>query len=253
MIKKVIPTYWYRSANFGDRIAPYLVEKISGYKTVYVGNDNMEIEHIALVGSLLDTTPLSNTHVWGCGFAYESGHTYQPKVIHAVRGALSRQRYLANDIECPEVYGDPAILLPKYYSPDIQKKFRLGIIPHTEDYINVLARYSNLYADTLIINLSDSVEAVIDQILSCEKTISSSLHGLIVSHAYGVPSRWVEFSDKVIGQGFKFRDYFTTVSADEIPIDLRAMPDVFEIYSEISGASFYFNHPPEKLLQNCPL
>jgi len=54
-IGKVIPAYWYRSSNFGDCLAPYLVEKISGHKPVYIENSNMDIEHIALIGSLLDT------------------------------------------------------------------------------------------------------------------------------------------------------------------------------------------------------
>jgi len=252
MIQNVVPTYWYRSSNFGDCIAPYLVEKITGLKPVYVGNDNLDIEHIALVGSLLDTCPLSSTHVWGCGFAYESGHTYKPKSISAVRGMLSRKRYLDNDIECPEIYGDPALLLPNYYmNTEVQKKFRIGIIPHIEDYLSVLAAYSNLYDDVLIINLSNPVEDVIDQILSCEKTISSSLHGLIVSHAYEIPSRWVEFSDKVIGAGFKFKDYFTTVDANESPIDLRMLPDISNLASEISEHKIKIDL--NYLMTNCPI
>lgn len=250
-IQKVVPVYWYHSSNFGDCLAPYLVEKISAHKSVYVDHTNMDIEHIALVGSLLDVSPISNTVVWGCGFAYESGHTYTPKDIKAVRGKLSRERYLNNGIECPEVYGDPALLLPRYYNPEIQKKYRLGIIPHVVDYVHVLEAYANKDSDILIISLWQPVEFVIGQILSCEKTISSSLHGLIVSHAYGIQSRWVEFSDKVLGSGFKFRDYFTTVESEIIPLDLRNYPELGSLQSEIPAHEIKINL--NHLMSACPL
>lgn len=250
MMQKIVPVYWHRSINFGDNIGPYLVEKITGSKAVYVSAEE-NIEHLALVGSLLDTPPLNNTVVWGCGFAYEEGPVYLPKEICAVRGRLSREKYLKSEFDCPEIYGDPALLLPRYYKPEIQTKYRLGIIPHVADYVEVLKQYANMYTDTIIIDLSQPVEMVISQILSCENTISSSLHGLIVSHAYGIKCRWVEFSDKVLGSGFKFRDYFTTVESQDTPLDLRSCPELGTMQSEIYDHEIKINL--DNLLSACPL
>ena len=64
----------------------------------------------------------------------------------------------------------------------------------------------------MVINLLDDIDTVTENITSCGYTVSSSLHGLIVSHAYNVPSLWVNFSDdKLVGDNIKFKDYFSSV------------------------------------------
>ena len=138
---------------------------------------------------------------------FEKGKVKKPKKILSVRGPLTRNRLLKGGCECPESYGDIGLILPFFYNPSIEKKFELGIIPHYVDYEKI----NNLYKDTdkiKIINITQPVEKVIDDILMCEKTISSSLHGIIASHAYNIKCMWVEISNLVAGNGFKFRDYY---------------------------------------------
>ena len=77
------------------------------------------------------------------------------------------------------------------------------------------------YADSeiLIINLLDPIEKIITEISSCEITFSSSLHGVIVSHAYQVPSLWIKSNIssevKLAGDDIKFADYFSSVELPE--------------------------------------
>ena len=70
------------------------------------------------------------------------------------------------------------------------------------------------YPNEFVINLKDDVETVAKQISSCEKIISSSLHGLIAAQAYDIPFAWVKFSDNIKGDGIKFYDFFDSVGVD---------------------------------------
>jgi polysaccharide pyruvyl transferase WcaK-like protein len=71
--------------------------------------------------------------------------------------------------------------------------------------------------DINVINLAtNSVENVIEEIYSCDTVISSSLHGIIVAHAYNIPAVWVKFSNNLFGDGIKFYDYFESVGLNNI-------------------------------------
>jgi exoV-like protein len=159
----------------------------------------------------------SQTIVWGSGFLSNDDKfklKEKPKKVLAVRGKLSRQFLLEQGVECPEVYGDPALLLPLFYKAHKKKRYKLGVVAHIYDESNPLVQGLKGNNDVIIISLQsyDNWLHVIDKISECELILSSSLHGIIVSDAYGIPNAWVEFSDKVIGNGFKFRDYFSSVS-----------------------------------------
>ncbi|WP_419539051.1 polysaccharide pyruvyl transferase family protein [Micrococcus yunnanensis] len=53
---------------------------------------------------------------------------------------------------------------------------------------------------------------VIEEIGRCSAVISTSLHGLIVADALGVPAAWATADPPLIGGDFKFRDHESVVS-----------------------------------------
>lgn len=217
-----IPLFWWSfkqfyntsPENYGDLLSKYLVEHISGEETHWINPNktkwyHLKKENYLVIGSIL-TYANKHSVVWGSGIIERTSNFGAAKFL-AVRGPETRKRVLELGYECPEVYGDPGILLPLFYNPSIDKKYKVGIIPHYVDYELV----SNWYKDDehiKVINFrTNSVEKTTDEILSCERIVSSSLHGVIVSQAYNIPTVWVQFSDKLYGDNVKFEDYFKSV------------------------------------------
>jgi len=130
----------------------------------------------------------------------------------SIRGPLSRKRILELGYECPAVYGDPALLLPIYYQPKVDKKYTLGIIPHITD-LEIVKKLFGQRKDVSIIDFNtNDIEKTTSEILSCDHILSSSLHGVIVAHAYQIPAVQVKFSDHIYGDGVKYHDYLLSVS-----------------------------------------
>ena len=221
--KKTISAFWWSSVkfekkefeNFGDIIGPYLIKKISRKKVRFVQPKKRKWLDIyttvyITVGSILAHVDKKSI-VWGSGLI-DRKTIVSEAIFLAVRGPETRNCLVKQGYIVPEIYGDPALLLPKYYTPKTVKKFKIGIIPHYVDFYLVSDRYHNNPEIKIIDLLNNSVENVIDDICSCEHIISSSLHGIIVSHAYGISAVWVKFSDKLFGDDIKFEDYFESVA-----------------------------------------
>lgn len=240
----------HNSVNFGDYLAQWIPQQL-GHEVELVESDCNE-DHIAITGSILNHT---NEHctVWGAGIARESDSIGNPKQILATRGHLSRAKAEAQGYTVQAV-GDPCLLLPDFYIPIGKKECKLAIIPHFADYYDAMQKYRDVFDKDgpvcNIVNLLQFPYKVIHDVITCEYAISSSLHGLILAHAYGIPCRWVEFGDKVLGDGFKFRDYFSSVGISQEPLDLREPMPVSEIISHIPPDTGTFDR--KQLWDCCP-
>lgn len=204
---------WDKGTNFGDALNPILLNKITNKKILWVNRNYYNRSYLMCIGSILQKAN-SNTLVWGSGFISEDSILNEkPKKICAVRGPKTRNKLISLGIDCPEVYGDPALLMPKFYNPKIKKKYKLGIIPHYVDQDNEKLDKFKENNEIIIIDIKMKNHLkFIDLVLSCDKVVSSSLHGVIIADAYNIPSIWIEFSNKVKGNGFKFFDYFESVN-----------------------------------------
>lgn len=234
-----IKCWWYQEEkldNFGDLLTPWLIRNAFNSEPEFTPNAPGVIMG---VGSIA-VKAVAGSLVWGSGIMKRTNVLNSDAHWLAVRGKYTYDRVIACGGQCSEIFGDPGILLPKYYYPEINKKYKLGIIPHYVDYPLVKNLYRH-HKEILIIKLQDTkVEKVIDEILMCEKTLSSSLHGIIVSHAYSIPSAWIRFSNKLGGDDVKFYDYYSAFEetphrVDQIDIDiaLRDPSDLSALANEL--------------------
>lgn len=231
---KIKLVYW-NFPNFGDQLSPFLVEKLTGkeikYKSPYhictnwlqafrifiyymrkrefskISTITFPSEHVLLsIGSILKFCS-NNTIVWGSGFMSEED-SFKGGQIFAVRGEYTNVKLKRMGFGGCDVFGDPGLLIPLVYPVFKETKFILGIIPHWKEVDFFKDEYSKTYK--VIDLLTKDVETVIDEIVSCKYILSTSLHGIIVAHAYGIPALWIK-KGNIGTDGIKFKDYFSSV------------------------------------------
>ena len=248
-----------RHRNWGDDLNYYFLQMITGRPVVMYHNFKLaqwlHLKNYLCIGTLLDAVNYANaqTIVWGSGVSGQERSFVHPQNILAVRGKKTKEFCDRYGVSCPEIYGDPALLLPLVYEPkgatpptlshregDLfetrnskleTKRYRLGIIPHVVDLHHpIIDEIREKYADEiLIIDLAHYKKwtDVIDQICSCDMILSSSLHGLIVSDTYSIPNCWIELSGKIPAGYFKYQDYGTSVKRELTqPLRIESFSDI---------------------------
>lgn len=222
--KKIPLFYWSeirftfrKKENFGDLLSKYLVEKISEKETTFIHPRKQpwykrNKTNLLAIGSIIHHAS-QDSIVWGSGIIDNSQNILRAN-FRAVRGPRTKDYLLKLGYDCPAIYGDPAILLPDYYNPKVEKKYSLGVIPHYHDFEKAQEIFSGQEGVKIIDLLTMDVEGTTWEILECEKILSTSLHGLIVAHAYQIPAIWVKMSDKIFGNDIKYVDYLESVGLE---------------------------------------
>ncbi len=197
-------SHYARIKNFGDSFNNDLLS-FFGARLIYV--DDYKKSEVALTGSILHLYPSDYSgFVLGSGFIRES--LKRENIlwnVRALRGPLSAKQC---GLENKNIFfGDPGILTSLIYpNTGIQKKYKLGILPHSSDYDDF--KKKKFDKDVLIISPRRSAKKVAKDIKSCENIASSSLHGLIFADSYGIPNIHLKCSNKLIGGNHKFIDYY---------------------------------------------
>jgi len=247
---------WYNGKiNFGDALSPILIKTLTGGRS-FIGQDGLErrvtcVPRLMALGSILHRA-VEDDIIWGSGL--RGGRIQISRLqVHAVRGPLTRDLLRESGINCPAVYGDPAILMPYLFRPTKTNQFQVGVISHYSDR-SALSRIAG--PGICRIRVDSCPLEVIRKICRCEVILSSSLHGLIISEAYGIPAAWVlpqpgcwRYEEEPI---FKYHDYFASTQRQpeyfRCGIDTIDIPMAIEFALRVQKPKF----DPEPLLLSFP-
>lgn len=192
-------TYWDPDTkNFGDVLTPVILRHL-GHELERV--DRGVHGKVLAIGSVMNALRPGDV-VWGTGVQHDRRYQSTATFL-AVRGPLTRS--CIDGVTVPQVYGDPALLLPEVYNPEVEVAHRVGIMPHFVDATPARKRYP----DALYIDVRGGWRRVVRQMKACERIITTSLHGVIAADAYGIPVTWhASYSDALVSTNLKFQDYY---------------------------------------------
>ncbi len=214
-----VRAYWWRGEkpNFGDALAPLLLKRFSGLTAAW---EPVSRADVIVTGSILEhVPPLWEGHILGAGRLYEDSylhlHTGTP-TIWALRGPLSAKAVPSGS---SFALGDPGLLADEVTYVH-HRDIGVGVVPHLTD--KTLASRPEWYSGkwkTLVIDVQQDPLTVIGQIGRCQKIVSSSLHGLVVADAFGIPRRYEvnPQATRYEGGSFKFRDYGASIGTSPEP------------------------------------
>jgi pyruvyltransferase len=234
--------YWKGRKNFGDLLTPLLLNKFLHLSSEWVEPEDAEL---VMAGSVLDKLPED----WG-GIIAGAGKLHERTVLNfpnanilAVRGPLT-----AKGLKGDFILADPGLLADEL-AGCADKEYNLGVVPHwTDKTLEMDSRFTKY--NPLIIRVDDDPIKVIRQIGLCKKIVSSSLHGIIIADAFGIPRR-IEISPRALSHAhqegglFKWKDYSASLGM-ELAIGITQEVDrniitekqyeLFDVFEEIRNA-----------------
>jgi pyruvyltransferase len=207
--------WWEKVANFGDRMAADIVQAVSKRRVERASPFEAEL---FATGSIVTAAmrgagprrKAGRPVVWGSGLmgAVPADIAARRVDYVAVRGPLTQALL---DLG-PLPLGDPGLLAVDLFAAPARGE-TIGIVLHHSQKPDPLLK-GRLQASGpyLFIDPTDPDHlGVIRQIAACRHVFSSSLHGLIVADAFGVPNTWLDATGIHHSAAFKFHDYALSI------------------------------------------
>ncbi|MEH6741773.1 MAG: polysaccharide pyruvyl transferase family protein [Sulfitobacter sp.] len=215
--------WWKAEPNFGDAINPLIVGHVAGRPVEHISPRHADM---FAIGSMLQVVKRTQKEprkdseklcVWGTGLLNPIfGHDFLDNVeLALVRGPITAA-LLKREMKR---FGDPGLLINEVLPFEGTRQDRIGIVPHLSlmEDPEVLAFAASDPAYLLIDPRGDAAEVCL-QIASCAHVFASSLHGLIMADAYGVPNTWIEPK----GQSWlKYLDYAASIGRRDMTAPLN--------------------------------
>jgi len=268
-----INLYYANVPNFGDKLNQVIIKEVFGYDT---RRRLFLTANMSAIGSGLGRFSLSNNPfiacaqlicgllfpnviIWGTGFisySHQNSFFYRRKMqFYALRGVLSKRK--VEEILCRTIHvslGDPGIL-SSFLISNVKKKYNVGIIAHYKEQDDpIFVELLKFYKNAVFIDVKQDPINVITQISECNCILSSSLHGLIVADSFNIPNLHIVVTNKLLGDGFKFDDYYSAYGLVHKKIDIynEKFPTEEEIKNQYSVSAKMVQKMKQDLIDSFP-
>ncbi|NMG67397.1 polysaccharide pyruvyl transferase family protein [Azoarcus indigens] len=202
-----VSVYCWRPAdgrvNFGDHLGRIVVSQLLASRGLTLEDEVTSAARMLAIGSVLHFAANGDV-IWGSGVngkVPESAFIATALDIRAVRGPLTQEFLRKRGFEVPSVFGDPALLVPHLF----RERFECtGELPHV--FVPNLHDLALVAGQSHVVSPLLGWNKVIAEILRARLVLASSLHGLIIAEAFGIPARYVRLSETE--NLFKYQDYY---------------------------------------------
>jgi hypothetical protein len=240
----VIRLFWWAvRPNFGDVLSRDIVRYVSGLDVEHAPVSRCEMIAVGSIYPWLKRNLKRRArivHVWGSGILRprEGLRADSRMRIHALRGPLTAWAAGAAGVSL----GDPGLLAGRAYSVSRSGSAqRAALVLHREQMDRISGGLkTKLHGRFEIIDVrSDNPREVVEGIAASKAVFSSSLHGLVVADALGIPNRYVARRDSPSSlfddESYKYIDYALAIDRqmnNPLAIDELDHVDIDKIGSE---------------------
>lgn len=220
----------FKFGNVGDQLEELLVSHLFGAEPIH---DETSGKRMLGVGSISHRL-LRGDLVWGSGFrnvpmklAPGDAETID---VRAVRGPLTLEYLKKNGVRVDTVehFFDPGLLIGEIFKEQfallrkqVQRTSTIAFVPHHQDRQPFVAQYGRLGLP--IINVDSGLMNFCAALLSTTLVVASSLHGIILAEALGIPAL---MHKPMAGEQIeKFFDYYYGTNRMTFPV-IESFPDI---------------------------
>jgi pyruvyltransferase len=198
--------------NFGDLLGPLIVRELVTELRLAPA---VTRRRLLAIGSVLHFGRAGDV-VWGAGRNVKAGEPPAGLDVRAVRGPRTAAHHPA-----AVVGGDPALLLGGL-RPDLlvdpARRFGVTVVPNLNELVHVPDRRA-------VLSPRAPLTRVLRTIARSALVVGSSLHGVIVAEALGVPARAVR---AIAEPAFKYEDYYLATGRDPEQVVAGSVEEAIE-------------------------
>lgn len=201
---KIVKAFWWdRHPNFGDLLTELILPHYN-IAPIIVAPEKAQL---FAIGSVIEMSPEDfSGYFWTSGKMHGDRVTPRPQAKFLAARGTKTQAALGLPDSLP--LGDGGLLISKVL-PARPSTGKVGFIPHfTHHEASFTSELTDLLGeDGVFIDVTQSPQKVAEEISSCTAVFSTSLHGVILADAYGVPTCWALPEPVLNGGDHKFYDY----------------------------------------------